>query len=160
MTFEKLTVKAKEAFREAQTLARRSEHQQLEPEHLLKALVDQKDGIALPLLGRIGADPKLLRARVDESLARLPRVKGAAGEHAGPRLTRLLDAAEDEAKKLRDDYVSSEHLLLVLADDKQGAGEALRSTGATRDRLWTVVTELRGGERITSEDAEARFEAL
>ncbi|MFM2154056.1 MAG: ATP-dependent chaperone protein ClpB, partial [Pseudomonadota bacterium] len=160
MNFEKLTVRAKEAFRDARSLARRGEHQQLEPEHLLKALVDQKDGIALPLLERIGADAKLLRARIDESLGRLPRVKGAGGEHASPRLTRTLDAAEDEAKRLRDEYVSSEHLLLVLADDKQGAGEALRSTGATRDRLRTVVTELRGGERITSEDAEARFEAL
>src|SRR4051794_3699737 len=114
MKLDKFTVKAQEAVQAAQTVARRRDHQQLEPEHLLAALLEQEDGVAGPVLERIGADLKLVRARVEEELNRLPKVQGGTGEYMSPRLAKLLDAATDEAKKLKDEYVSTEHLLLAL----------------------------------------------
>ncbi len=160
MANDKLTLKAQEAVQAAQTLARRREHQQVEPEHLLVALLDQKDGVTLPILERIGADQNLVRSRVEEALAKLARVAGGGGEYLSQRFAKLVDAAEDEAKKLKDEYVSSEHLLIALSEDKQGAGDALRSSGATKDRLSTVIHDLRGGARVTSETAESQYRAL
>jgi ATP-dependent Clp protease ATP-binding subunit ClpB len=160
MKLDKFTVKAQESVQAAQTIARRRDHQQLEPEHLLAALLEQEDGVAGPVLERIGADLKLVRARVEEELNRLPKVQGGTGEYMSPRLAKLLDAATDEAKKLKDEYVSTEHLLLALADDKRGAGDALKSAGVTRDRLSTVIGDMRGGARVTSENAEAQYRSL
>jgi ATP-dependent Clp protease ATP-binding subunit ClpB len=161
MKLDKLTVKAQEALQTAQTLARRAEHQQVEPEHVLVALLDQADGVAAPLIERIGADPKLIRARVEEELQRLPKVKGAGGDYIGQRLTKVLDRAEDDANKLKDEYVSTEHILVAIADEKRGgAAEALKSAGVSRDRLLSGIKDMRGGARVTSENAESQYRAL
>src|SRR5690606_23032507 len=122
-------------------------------------LLDQPEGIVVPVLKKIGVNLELLRSRVDEALARLPKVQG--GElYVAQRLAKALDAAEDLARELGDEYVSTEHMLAAIAGDKQGAGDALRSVGATRERVLAAVRELRGGARVTSQTPEAQFRAL
>ncbi len=160
MKLDKFTVKAQEALQEAQAFARRQNHSQVEPEHLLSALLEQKDGVAGPVLERIGADARRVKTHVDEELKRLPKVTGDGDVYLSPRLTRLLDEAQDEARKQKDEYVASEHLLVALAADKRGAGEVLRSAGVTKERLSTVIHDLRGGARVTSPDAEGQYQAL
>ncbi len=164
MKTDKLTLKAQEAVQEAQTLARRQEQQAIEPEHLARALLDQDEGIVRPLLARIGADAKLVGARIDEDLRRLPQVAG--GEpYLSQRLLKVLDRAKDEASKLSDEYVSTEHLLLGLAASPPGPlgggiAEVLKSSGVTRARILAVIGEVRGGARVTSDNPEAQYEAL
>jgi len=160
MKLDKLTVKAQEVVQAAQTLARRRDHQTVEPEHVFAALLEQQDGLAVPILERIGADAKLVRTRTDEELNRLPKVSGGGGEYLGQRLAKLFDRAEDEAKKLDDEYVSTEHVLLALTDEKRGVGEILKASGVTRDRLLAVIKDMRGGARVTSENAEGQYRAL
>jgi ATP-dependent Clp protease ATP-binding subunit ClpB len=160
MRIEQFTLKAQEALQAAQTLARRMGSPEVEPEHLGKALFTQEQGVAEALLRRIGADPGLVQSRVDEALEQLPKIQGGAGASLSQRLLRDLDKAEDEAKKLKDEYVSSEHLLLALAQDKGAIGEALKSSGISRDRILTVLKDLRGGKRVTTQEAEDTYQAL
>ncbi|HLV60683.1 MAG TPA: Clp protease N-terminal domain-containing protein, partial [Fredinandcohnia sp.] len=125
MKLERYTLKAQEALQQAQSIARRNDHQQVDLEHLLGALLEQTDGIVLPVLEKIGVNLDLLRARLDEALRRIPKVQG--GEpYLGQRLAKALDAAEDLADRNKDEYVSTEHLLAAIAADSQGAGDALR----------------------------------
>ncbi len=159
MRLDKFTLKAQEAIQEAQGLARRRNHQALEPEHLALALLEQKDGIASPLLQKVGADLGLLNSRIEDELRRIPSVEGTEG-FLGQRLLKVLDRAEDEAKALKDEYVSTEHLLLSMTGEKAGVGEALRSLGANRDRLLAALQGLRGGARVTSQEAEAQYRTL
>ncbi len=159
MRLDKYTLKAQEAIQEAQTLARRRNHQTLEPEHLAAALIDQEEGVASALLQKVGADPNLLRARVEEELARLPGVEGGEA-YLSQRLMKLLDRAQDEAKKLKDEYVSTEHLLLAMPAEKQGVGEAFKSMGVSYDRLQQALKQVRGGARVTSPEAESQYQAL
>ncbi len=156
---EKFTLKAQEAIQDAQSVARRRNHQVIEPEHLALALVDQSDGVAVPLLQKVGADPALFRQRVEAEVGKLPAVEGGEG-YLSQRLLKLFDRAEDEAKKLKDEYASTEHLLVALAGEKAGAGEALRAQGATRDRLLIALKDVRGGARVTSPEAETQYRAL
>jgi ATP-dependent Clp protease ATP-binding subunit ClpB len=160
MRIDKYTVKAQEAIQEGQGLARRANHPNYEPEHLARALLDQQDGITLPILQKIGADPRMVSARIDEAITRLPRMEGGEGAVLSQRLIRLFDKAEDEAKSLKDEYVSSEHLLVALTQDKQAIGEALKSSGVTRDRVLSVLKDVRGTARVTSQDAEGTYRAL
>src|SRR5688572_4535974 len=135
MRMEKLTVKAQEALQEGQTLARRAGHPSYEPEHLALALLAQDGGIAEPLLRKVGADVNLVRSRLDEALSKLPKVQGGEGSSLGQRLVKTLDAAQDETKALKDEYTSSEHLLLALTLDRGSTGEILKSSGVKRDQL-------------------------
>ena len=123
---ERLTTKAQEALQAAQALARRRDHQAIDAEHLVLALLEQEDGIARPVLEKIGADPMLVASRVEDELRAVPKVHGAEPYMAN-RLMKLIDRAEDEAKKLKDEYVSTEHLLIAASEERGGAGEALRS---------------------------------
>ncbi len=160
MKLDRLTVKAQEALQAAQELARRRDHQEVQPEHVLGALLADREGSTTPLLGRVGADVGILSARLDEALGKLPRVHGGEGGNLSQRALKLLDKAEDDAKSLKDEYVTTEHLLIALAADKLGAGDALRSVGATRDRLLAALKAVRGSVRITSPEAESQFRAL
>src|SRR5262249_37320345 len=139
-------------------------HQQMDVEHLLAALLDQERGLATSVLGKASVSVDALKQRVNRELERLPRVSGPSG---GPdqisitgRLNRLLGQAEDEAKKLKDDYVSVEHLLLAMTDDGGTAGRLLKEAGLTRDRLMKALQEVRGHQRVTSPNPEATYEAL
>jgi ATP-dependent Clp protease ATP-binding subunit ClpB len=161
MKLDKLTVKAQEALQDAQSIARRRDHQEILPEHVLAALLAQQDGLVAPILQRIGADPSLVQARLEDELRKVAQVHGGEGGHLAQRTLKVLDAAEDEAQKLKDEYVSTEHILLALASEKRGgAGEALRASGATRDRIAQALTAVRGSQRVTSQDPESQYRAL
>jgi ATP-dependent Clp protease ATP-binding subunit ClpB len=156
---EKLTVKAQEALAAAQAEARRRDHQAVDVEHLVLALLSQGEGVAKPILDKIGAEPSLVASRVEDELRTVPKVSGAE-PYLSNRLAKLVDRAEDEAKKLKDEYVSTEHLLLAAAQEKSGAGEALRASGATADRIRDALKDVRGGARVTSPEAESQYRAL
>src|SRR5689334_14822033 len=124
MRMEKLTVKAQEAVAAAQAEARRRDHQAVDVEHLALALLGQDEGITRPILQKTGADPGLVTSRVEDALRSVPKVSGAE-PYPSNRLMKAFGRAEDAAKKLKDEYVSTEHLLLAAAEEKGGAGEAL-----------------------------------
>ena len=160
MRLDKLTIKAQEALEAAAGIASEGDAAAVEPEHLLKALLDQADGIVRPILSKIGADPAALDAAIDEALASSPRVSGAVQPGVGPRLNTVLSAAFKFAEKMNDAYVSSEHLLMALAADKGAAGRILERTGATEARVGAAVEELRRGSKVTDQNPEAQFQAL
>src|SRR5262249_45113101 len=133
MRMDQFTVKGQEALAAAQTAAEKSDHPEVTPEHLLKALLDQEGGVVPSALGKMGASLGGLGAELDRSLAALPRTHGTA-THISPKLDGVLKASLREAEALKDQYVSTEHLLLALLDaSRTGASEALRKAGVTRD---------------------------
>ncbi|ADL49529.1 MULTISPECIES: ATP-dependent chaperone ClpB [Micromonospora] len=162
----RLTQKSQEALHDAQTKALRFGHVEVDGEHLLLALLDQPDGLAPRLLAQAGADPDQLRNSVEGELGRRPRVSGPGAQpgqvFVTQRLSRLLDAADREAKRLKDEYVSVEHLLLALVEEgsSSAAGRALKDQGLTRDRLLGALTGIRGNQRVTSANPEVAYEAL
>jgi ATP-dependent Clp protease ATP-binding subunit ClpB len=153
-----LTQKSQEALHDAQTKALRYGHTEIDVEHLLLALLDQPDGLAPRLLARAGVDIDAVRRLVEQKLERRPRVSGAGSGQAtiSRRLGLVLDAAAQEAERLRDEYVSVEHLLLALIE----ADPTLREHGLTRERLLEILTEVRGAQRVTSATPESAYEAL
>ena len=163
---ERLTQKSQEALHDAQTKALRFGHTEVDEEHLLLALLDQADGLTPRLLVQAGADPDMLRGELEAELAKRPRVSGpgaAPGQvFLTQRLSRLLDAAEREAKRLKDDYVSVEHLLLALIDEGETstAGRLLQQQGLTRNKFLEGLTAIRGNQRVTSAMPEVTYEAL
>jgi ATP-dependent Clp protease ATP-binding subunit ClpB len=159
--FDKLTLKAQEAVQAAQALADRASHQQIEPEHLLQALLQEPEGVVGPLLGKLGARPEALRREAEAEVGRLPKVTGAGGQYVGPRLKAVLDGAWAEAERLRDEYCSVEHLLVALAQDRDGAaGRILRQAGVTPDAIFKALVEVRGSQRVTDPNPEAKYQAL
>ncbi|MFJ9710704.1 ATP-dependent chaperone ClpB [Streptomyces sp. NPDC101234] len=166
MDMNRLTQKSQEALQEAQTAAVGMGHTEVDGEHLLLALLDQEDGLIPRLLQQAGTEPRQLRAAVGEELSRRPKVTGpgaAPGQvFVTQRLTRLLDAAEREARRLKDEYVSVEHLLLALAEESSStaAGRLLKQAGVTRDSFLSALTQVRGNQRVTSANPEAAYEAL
>jgi ATP-dependent Clp protease ATP-binding subunit ClpB len=159
----KLTEKVLEALNAAQSKALRLNHQQVDVEHLLLALLEQEQGLAPSILNRAEIPVDALKSRLEAELERRPKVTGgAAGDqtYITGRLNRLLAEAEDEAKKLKDEYVSVEHLLLVMCGDSGVAGNALRGFGLTREKLLSVLHEVRGQQRVTSQNPEATYAAL
>jgi ATP-dependent Clp protease ATP-binding subunit ClpB len=166
MDVNRLTEKVQEAVRAAQSLAARYSHQQIDVEHLLLALLQQEGGLASAILEKAGVDPKLVRARLEQELARWPKVSGPA---AGPdyvyitgRLNRLFTVAEDEAARLKDEYISVEHILLaILEEGRSGAaGRILLDLGLDRDRVMKALQQIRGTQRVTSPTPEATYQAL
>src|ERR1039457_4812952 len=164
MDINRFTEKLQEAIRAAQGLATRYGHQQLDVEHLFASLLEQEGGLAGSILSRAGVNVDTLRPRLEQELDRLPKVSGPSGApdqiFVTARLNRLLTAAEDEAKKLRDEYISVEHVLLALTDDGGFSGRLLREYGASRERLMQALREVRGSQRVTSQNPEATYEAL
>ncbi|MBP2706858.1 ATP-dependent chaperone ClpB [Microbispora sp. RL4-1S] len=166
MDLNRLTQKSQEALHDAQTAAGRYGHQEVDGEHLLLALLRQPEGLVPRLLARAGADPDKLRLEVESELDRRPRVGGpgaAPGQvYVTQRLSRLLDAAEREAGRLRDEYVSVEHLLAALVEEgvDSAAGRLLRGQGLSRDRLLEILAQVRGNQRVTSANPEVAYEAL
>ncbi|MFZ0001779.1 MAG: Clp protease N-terminal domain-containing protein, partial [Trebonia sp.] len=161
-----LTQKSAEALHDAQTKALRFGHTEVDGEHLLLALLDQAEGIAPRLLSQAGADPDRLRTALEAELARRPKVSGpgvSPGQvRVTQRLSRLLDAAQQEANRLKDEYVSVEHLLLALLAEgpTTPAGRLLQADGLTRDGFLEALTKIRGNQRVTSATPEGAYEAL
>ena len=162
MRFEKLTLKAQEAFQAAQEAATEHEHQAIEPEHLLLALVSQEGGVVPSLLEKLDAKPSLLRERMSAALRRAPKVSGASqhGSSLGSRLSTVFNAAFKEADRLGDEYVSSEHLLLGMLGDSGDAGTALREAGVSKEALESAIEEIRAGRKVTDPNAESTYRAL
>jgi ATP-dependent Clp protease ATP-binding subunit ClpB len=162
MRLEKFTIKAQEALAAARDLASGRNHQEVTPEHVLVALLEQKEGVAAALLRKLGVDPEALTHKVEDALDELPQVRGATAEvYVGRRLKEHLEEAARQAEEFKDDYVSSEHLLLALCSKDFGpASRALREAGVTRDGLLKALTEVRGSQRVTDPEAEQRYQAL
>ena len=162
MEIEKFTERARGFLQAAQTIAVREFHQQLAPEHLLKALLDDEEGAAAGLIRAAGGDDKSARATVEAELAKMPKVQGAgAGQpQVTPPLMRVLDAAQQAAQKAGDEYVAQDRVLIALANGDGGAARALRGAGATPQALEKAVADIRKGRKVTSQNAEATFDAL
>ena len=166
MDLNRLTQKSQEALHDAQTKALRHSHTEVDGEHLLLALLDQSDGLVPRLLDAAGADPDTVRAKVEAELNRRPRISGpgaAPGQvYVTQRLSRLFDSAESEAKRLKDEYVSVEHLVIALLDEGSAtaAGRVLGEAGLTRDSFLQALTSIRGNQRVTSAMPEVAYEAL
>src|SRR5262245_11421690 len=161
-----LTQKSQEALHDAQTKALRLGHTEVDGEHLLLALLDQQDGIVPRLLAQAGADPDRLRTALEAELAKRPKVTGpgvAPGQiHVTQRLARLLDTANQEAGRLKDEYVSVEHLIMALLDEGSttASGRLLQQEGLTRDGFLQALTKIRGNQRVRSAMPETAYEAL
>jgi ATP-dependent Clp protease ATP-binding subunit ClpB len=162
MNLNKYTEKAQEAIIAAQQLADREGHAELLPEHLLIALVEQKDGIVPSILQKIGAAPPAVVSTVRSEVGRLPRASGSSQVALSPRFRQVADAAEQEAERLKDDYVSTEHLLVAIASEGRRAAAAriLEQHGITRDTILQAMTAVRGSQRVTSQNPETTYEAL
>ncbi|MDE0032253.1 MAG: ATP-dependent chaperone ClpB [Deltaproteobacteria bacterium] len=166
MDINRLTEKSQEALRQAQTLASRRNHQGVDVEHLLAALLEPADGVVTALLTQTGVSAAAVKKGLDQELDRIPRVTGA-GAAAGPeqlyvtqRLARLFTRAEDEARNLKDDYISVEHLLLAILEEGGKASQVLRANGVGRDTLLEALQKVRGHQRVTSQNPEGTYQAL
>lgn len=165
MDLHRFTEKSQEALQSAQALAARRNHQGVDVEHLLAALLEEHEGLAAALLAAAGIAPSAVRERVEQELNRIPHVSGPGAEaqqvYVTQRLVRVLTQAEDEAKGLKDEYVSIEHILLaMLKEDRGAAGRLLQSLGLTRERLMAALQKVRGHQRVTSANPEATYQAL
>jgi ATP-dependent Clp protease ATP-binding subunit ClpB len=164
MRFDRLTEKAQEALLAAQELSRARQHQQVDVEHLLVALVEQSDGVVPRVLSGLGVDPRTLRTRLTAELERRPRVQGGTAEeglYVSPRMQRLLQAAQEEATRLQDEFISTEHLLLAAArDERDPVGRLLREAGVTPERLYESLQEVRGTQRVTDPNPESKYQVL
>ncbi|AIE88005.1 ATP-dependent chaperone ClpB [Fimbriimonas ginsengisoli] len=162
MRLEKLTVKAQEAIRDAQAIATDQQHSALDVEHLLVAMLQQEGGIARPILQKVGADPDLIRREVEGELDRSSKVTGGGnyGESLSNRIQTIFNEAFKEADRRKDEYVSTEHLLLAISEDPGVSGRALRSNGVTKASLSSAIDELRAGRRVTDPNAEDSYQAL
>ncbi|HEX7098888.1 MAG TPA: ATP-dependent chaperone ClpB [Acidimicrobiia bacterium] len=160
MNLEKLTTKSRQALLDARQAATQHNHGTIGPIHLGLALLSQTDGLFYPLLNKLGVNPVALRRDLEEGAARLPKVYGAAEPQMSPELARVLEAADEFRQEMRDDYLSVEHLVLALAEAAGPAGEAFRKQGLNVEAIREALVDLRGNQRVTSEDPEATFNAL
>jgi ATP-dependent Clp protease ATP-binding subunit ClpB len=158
---DRFTIKSQEAIAAAGSLAERRRNPQITPEHLLVVLLEQDGGVVAPVLAKLGANLAAVRSEANAALEALPTVS-QGGESAGPssELVRVLRDAEGEMRALKDEYVSTEHVLLALAGHPSKAGDALRAHGATKDALLQAITEVRGPHRVTDQGAEDKYMAL
>src|ERR1700677_1860608 len=164
MQLDKFTIKSQEALQAAQQLADERRNPQTMPEHLLAVLLEQDGGVVAPVLRKLGVDPAAVRQALGPRLDALPKLTTSGGreEPAGGsgELVQIIRAAEAEMRELKDEYVSTEHLLLALAAQPTGAGDALRASGASRDELAKALSEVRGSQRVTDQNPEEKFQAL
>src|SRR5580658_4193544 len=161
LRFEKMTVKAQEAVQSAQEVAARHENQEIQPVHLLAALVAQPDGVVSPLLARLGIRSESLSQDLEREIGRLPKVTGFAQQNMSRALNDVLERAFKEAENFKDEYVSTEHMFLAIAgQDRDPAGQLLKRQGASHEAILQALTGLRGNQRVTSQNPEATYAAL
>jgi ATP-dependent Clp protease ATP-binding subunit ClpB len=160
MRLDKFTLKAQEAIESAVASAEKQNHQQVEPEHLLSAMIEQSEGVTRPILGRVGVNLQAVLSELDAAIKKFPAVSGTGQRFYGSRATEVFNRAQKEADKFKDDYISTDSLLLAIAEDKQEAGRILRSHGVERKALMRVIEEMRAGARVTTQNAEETFQAL
>jgi len=163
MRFDKFTLKVQEALQDAQTLAGTLGHQAIEPEHLLASLLQQQDGIAGAILNKLNVSPRKVEQELHIDLKKQPGVEGAGAGQAylGGRLNKLLDKAMTGALQLKDEYVSAEHVLVAMSEEKEGkTGKILRQNGVTKDNILKVLVDIRGNQRVTDPNPEGKYQAL
>src|SRR5262245_9034008 len=160
MDMNKFTEKAQQALAASQQLAARLNHQQIDVEHVLMSLLDQDKGLAPAILQKAGLSPDALTIKLQRELDRMPRVTGDVDQRPNTRFIKLVANAAEEAKKLKDEYVSVEHLLLAATDDPGAAGKALKEFGVTRERLMSALKEVRGSQRVTTQNPEETYQSL
>jgi len=163
MRLDRLTIKAREAIEDARALAQSRSQQQVSTAHLLMALIDQTDGVVRPILQRLGASVEGVARSLESELDKAPAVSGAAADqlYLAPDLAQALDEAQKQAERLKDDYVSVEHLLLAMIEAPETpAGHALAQNGVTREGLLAALKEIRGGARVSDENPEDKYQAL
>ncbi|UCF73847.1 MAG: ATP-dependent chaperone ClpB [Deltaproteobacteria bacterium] len=163
MRFDKFTLKAQEVIQNSQEIASRKGHQQIEPEHLLCALLEQREGIIPPLLGKIGVKEDAILQALNKALDQLPSVSGAGygSAYISPRSKGVLDQAIKETAQMKDEYVSVEHLLLGITEDREGtAAKILASNGLTRDAILKALIDIRGSQRVTDANPEDKYQAI
>ncbi|MDR1608615.1 MAG: AAA family ATPase, partial [Deltaproteobacteria bacterium] len=162
MRFDKFTIKSQEAVANAQSLAERRSHQEITPLHLSAALIQQPEGLIRPILGKAGVPVPLLTADLEAELNKLPQISGTGlTSYTGPDLKKTLDLAMGESEKMRDDYVSTEHLLLGVLDLRETpAARILADRGLTRDLIFKTLRELRGQQKVTDQNPEEKYQAL
>lgn len=163
MQFDKFTLKAQEALQNAKNITEMKNHQQIDVEHLLLALLLQKEGIVVPILQKLGAKPELIISQIEEELNKIPKVMGSgAGQiYISPRLNEIFNLAWKEAERLMDEYLSTEHLLIAIAEEKRGPSyRILNQHGVSRDAIFRVLQDIRGPHRITDQNPEEKYQAL
>jgi ATP-dependent Clp protease ATP-binding subunit ClpB len=161
MRLDKFTLKAQEAIMEAQNFADQSGHQEIGAEHLLLALIKQQEGIVTPILQKIGVNPKAVENQAQAALDRMPKVSGVTGQlYMLPSLKTVLDKSWDEAQRMKDEYVSTEHLLIAISEAQGEAGNILRQMGAVKDKIYQAMAEVRGGARVTDQNPEEKYQSL
>ena len=162
MNLTRYTEKAQEGFLAAQQLAERSHHPQVEPEHLLLTLVEQPDGVVPSVLRRVGIEPARILEEGRALLGQQPEAHGGAEAGPSPRLRAVASLAESEAERLKDEYVSTEHLLLALTleGDRAASAQLLSRHGVTTDRVFEALAQIRGGQRVTDQHPEGKYQAL
>ncbi len=163
MRFDKFTVKLQEAFQEAESLANSHGHQGIDVEHMLRVLVRQSEGIVPEIVKKLGADAQKLEHAIDRALDGMPSVSGGGSDqrYITQRLKSVVDAAFTEAARLKDEYVSAEHVLVAIAGEKGGhASQILQESGITRDNIFKTLVSIRGNQRITDPNPEDKYQAL
>ena len=161
MRFDRFTIKAQEALETAQGLATEAQSPELGVEHLMLALIRQTDGIVTPILQKLGVDTAAVTSAVETAVQKAPKVEGAAEMRIALTLQSVLDTAFKEATALKDEYVSTEHLLIASAETKQSdVGKILREAGVTKDRILKALVDIRGTQRITDQNPEDKYQAL
>jgi ATP-dependent Clp protease ATP-binding subunit ClpB len=161
MRFDRFTIKAQEAFDDARNITLDNNQQQLDVEHLMLALINQKEGLTLKILQKLGANVSGIIGRLEEEIDKIPRVAGAEQFYMPQRISNVVEAAFDEMKQLKDEYLSTEHLLLAISDEKHGiSSDILKENGATKDTILKALKELRGSSRVTDQNPEDKYQAL
>ena len=161
MRFDKFTLKSQELVQNAQSLASRQNNQQIEPEHFLSCMLGESEGIAVSILRKLGVSPKSVAQEVSISMNRMPKITGISDGYISQRSKAVLDAAFSEADKMKDQYVSIEHILLAVSDEKSGdAVRILRRNGISRDAILKVLMDIRGSQRITDPNPEEKYQAI
>ncbi|MBE0525033.1 MAG: ATP-dependent chaperone ClpB [Methanosarcinales archaeon] len=161
MRFDRFTIKAQEAFADAQNLTLDLNQQQLDVEHLLLALINQKEGLTLQILHRLGVNVPGITGQLEEEMQKLPKVAGGGQLYMSQRINDLVEAAFSEMKQLKDEFLSTEHLLLAIADEKHGiSSRILKENGVSKDGLFKALKEVRGSSRVTDQNPEEKYQAL
>src|SRR6266576_70177 len=159
--FDKLTLKGQEALQSAQQHAQEKGNPQVAPEHLLWALIEQKEGVVMPILQKLGVNLQTIAQNLADAVAKLPKVQGEAEIYISPGLNRVLEDAFKEADQFKDEYVSTEHLLIALSNAKnEGVARLLQSHGITKDAILKVLVSIRGTQKITDPNPEEKYQAL
>ncbi len=160
MRFDRFTIRGQEAVQNAIGVAEKNQNQQVEPEHLLVSMFEQEQGVVSAILGKVGANRQMIATELEAAIAKMPKVQGGQ-QYFSTRINKIFDEAQKEAEKMGDEYISTEHLLLTIADEKDGdAGRILRSNGVKVDEVRKAIEEMRGGSKITDQNAEDNFQAL